>query len=115
MSRLDQTFDSSDLIRIWLNNLESDERMEVFLFFFFFVPAVLPIEIILRIIETLLVQIIPFGLQRTIVSALIRYMRNILSLRVEALVLIFTARTRAVLLKGIEQIRGMTNELEEDG
>ena len=114
MPRADPTFHSADVIRFWLRNLDSAEKIEVLLFFFFFVPAVIPIEIVTRIIETRLVPVLPLPFQRLIVGSLLGYIYRILAIRVEALTLIFTARTRQVLLDGIEDIRALIGELEED-
>ena len=111
MSRGDPTFNSADVIRFWLKNLDTAEKLEVLLFFFFYVPAVIPIELISRIIETRLIPVLPF--QRLIVSSLLGYIYRILAIRVEALTLIFTPRTRQVLLDGIDDIRGLITEIEE--
>ncbi len=113
MSRGDPTFNSADVIRFWLKNLDTAEKLEVLLFFFFYVPAVIPIELISRIIETRLIPVLPLPFQRLIVSSLLGYIYRILAIRVEALTLIFTPRTRQVLLDGIDDIRGLITEIEE--
>lgn len=41
MARIDPSFNAGDIIRLWYKNLDSDERKEVLLFFWFIVPGLL--------------------------------------------------------------------------
>lgn len=40
MPRANLSFNSADLVRIWCNNLDKEEQLDVLLFFYFIVPGI---------------------------------------------------------------------------
>lgn len=69
MPRKDKTYKSRDVIRIFCNNLDKEERSNVLLFFMIIYPAFLSFDVVLDIIVFLIPGKIGRALERVLLFA----------------------------------------------
>lgn len=111
MGRKDPTFTPSDIVRFWCNNLESNERWWVFLYFYLIVPGILLTDEELDAIFEMLQAALPGQVSRAVIGILRRFVpwlrRLITRVQVE---IIFYSPLKEEIIKCIDKILGPIQE-----